>query len=322
VQENCSSGLGGPLQRPPSIHSVVLTWNNFEDTIECLASLAAQTHSNHRVIVVDNGSTDGSLERLKQAAPAGVDFVEAGANLGCGGGYALGLSRALEDGADYVAIIDNDVKAAPDLLSVLLEPFSGPVKVGLSAPIMTYYDDPDRVWFAGGSYHSVLGYTRHPHMGRRLSELGGLVGSTRGMDYAPSCAVLMSREAIEDVGLPDERFFFGHDDVDWCLRARAKGYVLLLVARPLALHKVSTTGGRRGSTVFTSFSAYHHAKGSMVLGAKHARGIRLAPYLAGQFLLRFPYYSLSMVAAGRLLGPLAYLRGLLAGLPYLFRSEG
>jgi GT2 family glycosyltransferase len=305
----------------PLICSVVLTWNNFEDTNECLESLAAQDHPNHRVIVVDNGSTDGSLERLRQAWPACVDFVEAGKNLGCGGGYALGFRIALEAGADYVAIIDNDIKASPDLLSSLLEPFSCPGKVALTAPIMTFYDEPDRVWFAGGSYHPVFGYTRHPHMGRRLSDLGGLVGSKRGMDYAPSCAVLASRDAIEEVGLPDERFFFGHDDVDWCLRARAKGYLLLLVARPLALHKVSTTGGRRGSTVFTAFSAYHHAKGSMALGAKHARGLRLAAYLAGQLFLRFPYYSLSMLAAGRVLGPLAYLRGLIAGLPYLFRAE-
>ena len=299
------------------IWSVVLTWNNFADTDECLRSLVAQTHPNHRILVVDNGSTDGSAERLRQAWQGQVDFIAAETNLGCGGGYALGMRRALDLGANYVAIIDNDVAAAPELLACLLKPFAGPGKVGLTAPIMTYYDDPERVWFAGGSYHQLLGYTRHPGMERPLSRLRDLIGSVRGIDYAPSCAVLISRRAIEDIGVPDERFFFGHDDVDWCLRARDKGYLRLLVGQPLARHKVSTTGGKRGSTVFTPFSAYHHAAGSMLIGAKHAAGLRLLPYLFGQLFLRFPYYSLSMLRAGRLTGPLAYLRGLIAGTRYL-----
>ncbi len=187
---------------------------------------------------------------------------------------------------------------------------------------MTYYDEPDRVWFAGGSYNHVLGYTRHPYLDQSIKDLDPVLGTVFGTDYAPSCAVLISRDALRDVGLPDARFFFGHDDVDWCLRARKAGYLRLVVGEPLVRHKVSTTGGKRGSTVFTDFSAYHHAEGSMLLGAKHARGLRLGPYLFGQFVVRFPYYSLEMLRNGRWTGPLSYLRGLIRGFRYLASRQG
>jgi len=206
---------------------------------------------------------------------------------------------------------------APELLERLVEAFGRASGVGLVAPIMTFYDFPDRVWFAGGSYYPLVGITRHPGLNRPLETFGDLLGTLYQTDYAPTCAVLLSREALEDVGLPDERFVFGHDDIDWCLRASAKGYRALVVGEALVRHKVSSTGGTRGSTVLTDFSAYHHAKGSMLVGAKHATGWRLVPYLCGQVFVRFPYYSLIMLRAGRLTGPLSYMRGLVAGLRYL-----
>jgi GT2 family glycosyltransferase len=305
----------------PSVVSVVLTYNNSEDTSECLDSLLAQTYHDHRVLVVDNGSTDDSPSRLQERWAGAVEFVASQENLGCGGGYALGIGRALAAGADYVGIMDNDIVADPDLVAALLAPFARGPGVGLTAPVMTYFDEPDRVWFAGGVYHRLLGLTRHAGLGRSLSDLRDALGKVWATDYAPSCAVLISRHALEAVGLPDARFFFGHDDVDWCLRARQQGYLRLVVGQALVRHKVSTTGGERGSTAFTSFSAYHHAAGSMLMGAKHARGAGLAPYLFGQLCVRWPYYSLQMLRAGRLDGPTAYLRGLLAGSRYLWRPN-
>jgi GT2 family glycosyltransferase len=301
----------------PLVCSVVLTWNNYEDTAECVRSLLAQDHPNHRIFIVDNGSTDDSLARLMRRWPSEVSYVKSPANVGCGAGYALGLREALARGACFAAIIDNDVVAEPDLISSLLAPFARSGRVGLVSPWITFYEDPEKLWFAGGSYNDFLGYTRHTHLGECLTGLRPLAGRTYAADYAPTCAVLFSRTALEDVGLPDERLFFGHDDVDWCLRAREKGYLRLVVGRPLARHKVSLTGGEKGSTTLTSFSAYHHARGSMLIGAKHARGLRLLPYLTGQVVVRFPYYSTAMLKAGRLTGPLAYLRGLAAGVRYL-----
>ncbi|HEY7270902.1 MAG TPA: glycosyltransferase family 2 protein, partial [Dehalococcoidia bacterium] len=293
----------------PFVVAVVLTWNNFADTDECLTSLMAQTYPNLQVLVVDNGSTDNSPVWLRQKWGEAVAVAESERNLGCGGGYAFGISRALAQGADYVALIDNDTVSAPGLIARLMATLREDASAGLATAVMTYYDEPSRVWFARGRYSRFLGITRHAGLGADVSTLGAASRGAYETEYVPSCAVLMSRQALEVVGLPDERLFFGHDDVDWCLRARDAGFKLLVVAEPLVRHKVSTTGGRRGSLAFTDFSAYHHARGSMVMARRHARGWRLAPYLAGQVLVRWPYYSALMLREGRLTGPFSYLAG-------------
>jgi GT2 family glycosyltransferase len=95
---------------PPLVYSVVLTWNNFDDTDECLQSLAKQTHPNHRILVIDNGSADGSGERLRAMWSGSASFILSTANLGCGGGYALGARTALKPGR-LRRLIDNDIVA-------------------------------------------------------------------------------------------------------------------------------------------------------------------------------------------------------------------
>lgn len=298
---------------PPLVCSVVLTWNNFADTNECLRALQAVTYANHRIILVDNGSDDGSAEQLLSAWKHNVEYVRWETNRGCGAGYNLGLRHALGLGADYVAIVDNDIVVEPGIMAALLQPFEGRNDVGLTVPIVVRHDDPSRVWFARGEYRALLGITRHLGINRALEELPYLAEGRWSTDYAPTCAVLISREALERVGLMDDRLFFGHDDVDWCLRARDAGLESVVVGQLLATHKVSTTGGIRGSTVFTAFSAYHHAKGSVLVGRKRARGPGILAYAVGQLGVRFPYYSLQMLRAGQPFGGLAYARGLVDG---------
>src|SRR5439155_5036651 len=110
-------------------------------------------------------------------------------------------------------------------------------------------------------------------------------------DYAPLCAAMISRGALERVGLFDEWFFFGHEDVDWCLRAKNKGLACYVVSEPLVRHKISASSGVRGSLTFTPFSAYHFAAGSMKLGRKHHSGPARVVDVLGQVGVRFPVYA-------------------------------
>jgi GT2 family glycosyltransferase len=307
----------------PLVCSIVLTYNNFADTDECLASLAAQTYERHVVIVVDNGSEDGSPAALKAKWGNEIRWVALTRNTGAAAGWNRGIEACLDEGAEYVLLCNNDISLDKKLIEKLVAAAIARPDMAILSPMISYYDRPGTLWFAGGSYWRHLGLTTHKGMnlevGRKTEP--GVVAPT---DYVPTCAALVAREAIEAVGLFDERFFFGHEDVDWALRAARLGWSAGLLAEPLVRHKVSVTGGKRGSNVFTDFSAYHYGRGSMLVGLKHSRGLRLLTFVAGQLAVRLPYYSLQILRSGSVRPIGHYVRGLLAGLSTIrrVRREG
>src|SRR3990172_1401868 len=103
----------------PLVYIVVVNWNGWEHTVRCLDSLRLLDHPTHRVIVVDNGSTDGSLERIRAFDPD-IELIESTKNLGFAGGSNIGIRLALERGADYLWVLNNDIVVEPDTLSALV----------------------------------------------------------------------------------------------------------------------------------------------------------------------------------------------------------
>ena len=298
----------------PLVCSVVLTYNNFADTDEAIRSLRSQDYARHEVIVVDNGSSDGSPAELERRWRGEVRFVATGRNLGISGGYNAGIRAALAAGAEYVVTCNNDIVADPAFIGALLEVFTEAPEAGVAVPIVVYFDRPEVIWFARVTMHPVLGYTRNRFRGQPLARVAGSLRGIQKSDFVPTCATMLSRRALEEIGLLDDRFFFGHDDVDMCLRARKKGYACVVLGRPLVKHKVSVTSGVRGSNVLKPATAYTHAVGSVLIGAKHFRGAAGLPFLFGLLALRLPYNVFTMALAGQWRSALAYLRGLGVGL--------
>jgi GT2 family glycosyltransferase len=278
---------------------VVLTWNNLSDTQECLESLAAQTYACQRLIVVDNGSRDGSIDALRSRWAGRADFVLNSENLGIGGGYNAGFRAALAAGADYVAMFNNDVLVAPAFLERLVAVLQADPAAAVAAPVITYYDDPDRVWFARISFRPRFGQTRHLYREGDISALGPLQGAVYESDYIAMAAAVLRRAALEEVGLFDESFFLSHEDLDWCLRARRAGRRCLVRGEALARHKVAVSRGDRGSELPGPRLAFHQARNYLLIGAKHYQGLDRLTYLAGQLLLTAPYQSARLVRGGR-----------------------
>ncbi len=294
--------------------SIVLTYNNFRDTSECVASLIDQDYTDHSIFVVDNGSSDDSLAGLKQRWASKVDFLETGVNLGVAAGYNAGLQEALSSGADYALLCNNDIVAEPDLVSSLLRVFEREPRTAIAVPVMTYYDRPDLIWFGWVDQQKRLMVSINRMRNRPMSALGARAGSVFASDYVPTCASMVSRAALDSVGLLDERFFFGHDDVDWSLRARAAGFQCSVLGRALVRHKVSVTSGIRGSNLLAPRAAYMHATGSVLIGHKHFRGVSAFAFYAGLLGLRLPYNVATLALARRWASVRAYLRGLKDGI--------
>lgn len=222
------------------VAAVVANWNGGEENLDCLRSLVAHGVDEEWIVFVDNGSTDGSLERVAAAFPRAA-VVRNATNLGFGEASNQGARLALERGADAVFFVNNDVVLPAGTLAALVAELERDAATGIVGPRVLYRDDPTRVWAAGGmlTWRENLS-TLVGHGARDAAEYR----VTRDVDYVAGCALLATRACVAKVGLFDASYFAYMEDVDLCLRAAAAGFRVRVVGAVSALHATSSaTGG-------------------------------------------------------------------------------
>jgi hypothetical protein len=255
--------------------AVVLNWNGGEETLAALASLEGT-----ETICVDNGSSDGSDVEVERRFPD-VELIRTGANLGFAGGSNVGIRRALERGADWVLLLNNDAVAGSGLPEALARAAAARPDAGLLA-CKVLFEDGETVMYAGASFRAWLGYSgRREGYGQpdRFHEL-------RDVGRADGAAMAVSRTAAERVGLLDEDLFAYVEDVDWSLRMRAAGFAVVLVPDAVVRHKGSaSTGG-----VVSTAGLYYSARNTIVVAERSRqlpiglRGLRRGVVVATHLL--------------------------------------
>ncbi len=220
--------------KPPRVSVVVVNWNQEGLTAECLRSLARLDYPDRQIILVDNGSRAGSLDQIEADFP-NVTLIRHEQNLGFTGGNNAGIRRALAEGPEYVMLLNNDAEVAPDMLRRLVDFAESDARIGIVGPLICYYDEPRRVWSAGGLIDPYTGNSTS--MGEGEVDDGHF--APREVEYVSGCALLVKRAAIEQIGLLDDRFFMYYEETDWCARAREAGYQCWLVPESKVWHKVS-----------------------------------------------------------------------------------
>ncbi|HEV3319570.1 MAG TPA: glycosyltransferase family 2 protein [Solirubrobacteraceae bacterium] len=226
--------------------AIVLSWNGREDTLRCLQSLTEVEHPDFAIVCVDNGSADGTQEAVRSRFPQ-VELIEAGANLGYSGGNNLGLRYALEHGARWMMLVNNDAIVAPDVISGFERVAGKRPRAGILAGKVYFADRPQTIWFAGQRVSELLGYSGRPRGYGRPD--GPRYSQIRSTGRAVGALMAISREAVDAIGLLDEDLFAYVEDVDWALRVRRAGFEVLLAPDAHAWHLVSaSTGGERAST--------------------------------------------------------------------------
>lgn len=219
----------------PLVTVVVLNWCAEEDTAECLRSLALSDYPAMRVLLVDNGSEDGSGERLHAAFPE-VPYLQTGANLGFSGGNNRGVERALADGCDYVLVLNNDTTLEPDAVRLLVETAQAEPRVGAVGPKILYHEVPELTWFRGGYLSRARGMGYHVGEGEPDAEPDG--GPVREVSFLTGCCLLVPASVAAMGPLFEEDFFVYVEDVDFSLRMLERGFRLLFDPRSTIYHKV------------------------------------------------------------------------------------
>lgn len=260
----------------PKISIIILNWNGANDTIECINSLKNIYYDNYNIIVVDNGSEEVDYLLLQQKTPA-TKIIRSGKNSGFTGGNNIGIRYALESKTDYLLLLNNDTIVEPDFIQPLLRVFVEEKKVGIVAPQINYYDDPQKVWTAGGtiSYIRSSGFAYSDKTEDRISK------NVKEVTFVSGCCMLIKTEAIEKSGLFDDNFFLYGEDVDLCYRTLKSGFRIFVAPKAKIYHKVSSSTSKALKTL----PLYYVTRNRLYLSKKHFNKA---------FLLTFLYLVVTM----------------------------
>jgi GT2 family glycosyltransferase len=235
----------------PKVVIVILNWNGKVDTLECLRSVFAVEYSNFDIFVVDNGSTDNSVEVIRQHYPS-LRIIQTGRNLGYAGGNNLGIKEALNNGAEFVLLLNNDTTVDPGLVKNFVAAAKKKPKAGIFGAKIYFHSEPNKIWFFGGDWNERRSWLVHVGLGQQ--DQGESFNRITETNFVTGCALFIRRHVVEAIGLMDERFFLVFEDADWCFRARKKGYQCAVVPGALVWHKIGVSFDGEESPLRTYFS--------------------------------------------------------------------
>ncbi|MBV4423555.1 glycosyltransferase family 2 protein [Clostridium tyrobutyricum] len=223
----------------PLVYIILINFNGYKDTIECVNSLEKINYRNYKIIIVDNASSDNSLTILKQKLNNCI-IIESKENIGFAGGNNLGIKYALHHNCDYIMLLNNDTLVKIDFLDNMLNSFSKDKKVGLVGCKIMYYPEKNIIWYGGGyiDWFKFIG----AHYGMRQID-NGQCDDEKEIDFMTGCCMLIKREVFEKAGLLSEDYFMYFEDVDFCVKVKNFGYKIWYNPKAVIYHKVGLSSG-------------------------------------------------------------------------------
>jgi GT2 family glycosyltransferase len=289
-----------------TLHVIVLNWNGEEVIGPCLRSLLEVEEPRLSIIVVDNASTDASCEIVRREFPE-VELIVNDENLLFAEGNNVGLRHAVRRGGTFFLLLNNDTEVDPSFAARMMDALEDE-DVGIVGPKILYHDDPRRIWYGGGDFYPLIWIPYH----RNIRKLSGSVQEAPGeTGYVSGCALLVRREVIDEIGYLDPEYTIYCEDVDFCLRARAKGWKCRYQPSAVVWHKVSSSSGggftpfkleNRLASTFKLFSRFRPLWWRVLLFPLHLAGfaaLLLALLASGRWnLLQGALRGVRRIASG------------------------
>lgn len=297
---------------------VVLNYNGKEFLGPCLDSLRAQTCRGFDVIVVDNGSTDGSQAFVQSAYPE-IQVMALDENYGFCRANNLAVTCAIERGREFILLLNNDTVVASDALHQMLLAADAHPEAGVLCPKIYFPGEERRFWYAGGTFSLWTG--RQIHRGWKKPDTGQFDTDT-DINLATGCAFMIRAAVAKQVGLLDERFFAYLEDVEWSVRVTSAGYRIRFVPQATIIHYDGATwtgkigkGSRKRPTYFSS-------RNLVLLFAKHARWYQLPTCIIGNLFCFVGFYTALRILRRDWQALWAIYRGLYDGFRAVLTAKG
>ncbi len=244
------------IEKIPSIYIVILNYNGYEDTSKCIKSLKKISNTLFDIIIVDNNSTDNSLELLKEDFP-GIIYLKSEVNLGYAGGMNLGIKYALDKNAEFILLSNNDIIFEENFLEPLLSTFEIDQNIGVVSPKVMYMHNKELIYCAGGEFKLFLCCGINKYQGKLDSEFGNNIGI---ISHAEGSCLLVKGEVFKKIGLLNEKYFMYFEDLDFSQRVR-KQYKLFYNPKSKVFHK---TGAGLSWRDYTPLYYYYYTRNRLL----------------------------------------------------------
>lgn len=252
---------------------IILNWNGWQDTLECLDSLVKITYPNYKVIILDNNSTNESVEKIKNWIVNNKSVIDYkllinNYNFGFAGGNNPCIKYAVENKSDYILLLNNDTVVDPGFLEKLVKAGESDKNFGIIGPKIYYEKDKKRIWFGGG-YFDWLSGSRHLEFNKIDDKPSD--ETIKEINFMTGCCLLVRRETVEKIGLMNEDFFLYYEDVEWSIRAKKFGYKIIYAPSSHIWHKVSRSVKPKTNPA----AHYYHIRNILLLSKLHAPKIMI-----------------------------------------------
>jgi len=265
---------------------VTVTYNSGEVLRPFLDDVLAQTRDDYRLYVIDNNSTDQTRAILTEYQDARFCCILNETNTGVAEANNQGIHSALREGADWVLLINNDTEFPPDFLEKAMN-FVQVGQAEVLAPLVYFYDPPDKPWFSGGTFIPWRAY-------RNTHSVKGVSGP-REIEYAPTCCLLVHSDVFRKVGFMDPVYFVYSDDADFCWRLNKAGVRIRYSEEMWIFHKASSlTGGLE-----SNFALRYMMRNRVLFVRKHAPFLMLLwalMYLQAEIFYKLIFISKNFTA--------------------------
>lgn len=240
----------------PEVYAVILNYNGYIDTVNCIESLKKVNYKKLKLVVVDNASTDDSVQQLKKNF-SDIKFIVSDENLGYAGGMNLGIKHALKNEGDLILLSNNDIEFTENFLEPLINIITSREEIGIVSPKILYLHDKDTIYFAGGEFRISLCGAFNPFQGKPSQYFGNRL---RKISFVDGSCLLVKKRVFEKIGFLDEKYFMYFEDLDFSKKV-GEYFEMNFVPESIVYHK---TGAGLSWKDFSPLYYYYSTRNRLI----------------------------------------------------------
>lgn len=296
----------------PKVGILIVNWNGYKLTSACIKSLEKVAYKNYHIYVVDNGSSDGSPDKIRQEFPL-VNLITSTKNLGFSGGNNLGIKKILSSDYKYILLLNNDTEVDPHFLSELIKTALTNPNAGIVGGKIYYYNNPHMIWAAGSSCN--LKKATFINRGYHETDVGQF-NREEQVDFINGCCMLVDTQAMRKVNGFDDDYFAYVEDVDLNMRIKREGYNVYYNPKSIIYHHISASTGGESNKI----KEYLKARNGFIFARKNLKG-----ETQRSFYIHFTWNKLQEIfyrlSHLKLSATIGIIEGVSSGIYYTFSSN-